>query len=45
VKHGLAIVQQHCTTVETQRMVFEALAFKLDMLWAMIDTIYHAYRD
>ena len=45
VKHGLSIVQQHCTTVETQRMAFEALAFKLEMLWAMIDTIYHAYRD
>jgi pyrroloquinoline-quinone synthase len=45
VKHGLAIVQEHCTTVETQRMAFEALAFKLEMLWAMIDTIYHAYRD
>ena len=45
VKHGLSIVQTHCTTVETQRLVFEALAFKLDMLWAMIDTIYHAYRD
>jgi pyrroloquinoline-quinone synthase len=45
VKHGLSIVQLHCTTVETQRMAFEALAFKLEMLWAMIDTIYHAYRD
>ena len=39
-QHGLSIVQQHCTTVETQRMAFEALAFKLEMLWAMIDTIY-----
>ena len=38
VKHGLAIVQQHCTTVDTQRMAFEALAFKLEMLWAMIDS-------
>lgn len=45
VKHGLAIVQQHCLTVETQRRAFEALAFKLEMLWAMIDGIYHAYRD
>ncbi len=45
VRHGLAIVQQHCTTVETQRMAFEALAFKLQMLWAMIDTIHNAYRE
>jgi pyrroloquinoline-quinone synthase len=42
---GLALVQQHCTTVETQRRAFEALAFKLEMLWIMIDTIHHAYAD
>jgi coenzyme PQQ biosynthesis protein C len=45
VKHGLSIVKQHCTTPETQRRVFEALSFKLDMLWAMIDTIHNAYRE
>jgi pyrroloquinoline-quinone synthase len=45
VKHGLAIVQRHCTTVDTQRKAFEALAFKLEMLWAMIDTIHHAYLE
>jgi len=45
VHHGLSIVKEHCTTVETQRQAFEALAFKLDLLWAMIDTIYHAYRE
>jgi pyrroloquinoline-quinone synthase len=45
VRHGLSIVQRHCTTVETQRRAFEALAFKLDMLWAMIDTIHHAYAE
>jgi len=45
VRHGLAIVQRHCTTVESQRRAFEALAFKLDMLWAMIDTIHHAYAE
>jgi len=42
---GLHIVKTHCTTVETQRRAFEALAFKLELLWAMIDTIHHAYRD
>ena len=45
VKHGLAIVRRHCTTVETQHQAFEALAFKLEMLWAMIDTIHHAYLE
>ncbi len=42
-RQGLRLVQQHCTTVETQRRAFEALAFKLEMLWVMIDTIHHAY--
>ncbi len=45
VQHGLAIVRRHCTTVETQQKAFAALAFKLDMLWAMIDTIHHAYAE
>jgi pyrroloquinoline-quinone synthase len=40
---GLRIVREHCTTVETQRKAFEALAFKLELLWAMIETIHHAY--
>ena len=42
---GLGLVQTHCTTVETQRRAFEALAFKLEMLWVMIDTIHHAYLE
>nr|MBP6668005.1 hypothetical protein [Gemmatimonadales bacterium] len=45
VKHGLAIVQRHCTTVETQQAAFEALRFKIEMLWALIDVIHNAYRD
>lgn len=45
VTHGLAIVRTHCTTVDTQRQAFEALAFKLEMLWAMIDCIHNAYRE
>jgi pyrroloquinoline-quinone synthase len=44
-QQGLQLVQLHCTTVETQRRAFEALAFKLEMLWVMIDTIHHAYID
>ncbi|HEX5386869.1 MAG TPA: pyrroloquinoline-quinone synthase PqqC [Gemmatimonadales bacterium] len=45
VHHGLAVVKRHCTTVDTQRQAFEALKFKLDLLWAMIDTIHNAYRE
>jgi pyrroloquinoline-quinone synthase len=44
-RHGLHLVQQHCTTVETQYRAFDALRFKLEMLWVMIDTIHNAYRD
>ena len=42
---GLAIVTTYCTTVETQQRAFEALRFKIEMLWAMIDTIHNAYRE
>jgi len=44
-QQGLALVQYHCTSPETQRRAFEALAFKLEMLWVMIDTIHHAYLE
>jgi pyrroloquinoline-quinone synthase len=42
---GLQVVTTHCTTPETQRRAFEALAFKIEMLWVMIDTIHHAYAE
>ena len=44
-QQGLLLVQRYCTTVDTQRRAFEALAFKLEMLWVMIDTIHHAYGE
>jgi pyrroloquinoline-quinone synthase len=44
-QQGLQLVQHHCTTVESQRRAFQALAFKLEMLWVMIDTIHNAYRE
>jgi pyrroloquinoline-quinone synthase len=44
-QHGLGLVLKHCVTVDTQRRAFEALAFKLELLWAMIDTIHHAYLE
>jgi pyrroloquinoline-quinone synthase len=42
---GLQVVTTHCTTPEAQRKAFEALAFKIEMLWVMIDTIHNAYRE
>jgi pyrroloquinoline-quinone synthase len=42
---GITIVTAHCTTVESQRRAFAALAFKIEMLWVLIDTIHHAYSD
>jgi pyrroloquinoline-quinone synthase len=42
---GLRLVQAHCTTIETQHRTFEALAFHLEQLWVMIDTIHHAYLE
>ena len=44
-QQGLRLVQLHCTTVESQQRAFQALAFKLEMLWVMIDTIHHAYGE
>ena len=44
-QQGLRLVLTHFTTVETQRRAFEASAFKLEMLWVMIDTIHHAYLE
>jgi pyrroloquinoline quinone (PQQ) biosynthesis protein C len=38
-------VKTWATTPERQRMVFEALAFKLEMLWAMIDNIHNGYKE
>jgi len=36
---ALEILRTHCTSVEAQRRAYEALGFKLGMLWAMIDAI------
>lgn len=40
---ALEIVTARCTTPDTQRRAFEALRFKLEMLWVMIDSIHHAF--
>jgi coenzyme PQQ biosynthesis protein C len=40
---ALDYVRSHATTPETQAAVLAALAFKCDVLWAMLDALYHAY--
>lgn len=42
---GLELVTTHCTGVETQQRAFAALAFKIEMLWVLIDTVHNAYAD
>ena len=40
---ALDYVKQHARTAETQQQVLAALEFKCDVLWAMLDALYHAY--
>jgi coenzyme PQQ biosynthesis protein C len=42
-RFALDYVKQHARTPETQRSVLAALEFKCDILWAMLDALYHAY--
>ena len=43
VEVALAYVREHARTPEAQRAVLAALAFKCDVLWAMLDALHHAY--
>lgn len=40
---ALDILRERCVTVDLQRRAFGALSFKLEILWAMIDTIARAH--
>jgi coenzyme PQQ biosynthesis protein C len=40
---ALNYVKQHVRTLEQQQAVLAALEFKCDVLWAMLDALYHAY--
>jgi coenzyme PQQ biosynthesis protein C len=42
-RFALDYVKQHARTAETQARVLAALEFKCDVLWAMLDALYHAY--
>ena len=40
---ALAYVRQNAKTPEQQALVLKALEFKCDVLWVMLDALYHAY--
>ena len=40
---ALDYVKRNASTPEQQQAVLEALEFKCDVLWAMLDALYHAY--
>jgi len=40
---ALTITLEYCNTPELQREAVRALEFKCDVLWSMLDAIYHAY--
>jgi coenzyme PQQ biosynthesis protein C len=42
-RFALDYVKSHAVAAETQRAVLLALEFKCDVLWAMLDALYHAY--
>lgn len=43
--YALAYVRQHADTPEKQQAVINALVFKCDLLWAMLDALEQAYGD
>ncbi|WP_182418961.1 pyrroloquinoline-quinone synthase PqqC [Bartonella sp. HY038] len=42
---ALAYVKKHANTPEKQQQVIDALLFKTDILWAMLDALQHAYGE
>jgi coenzyme PQQ biosynthesis protein C len=44
-RFALDYVKAHARTTEAQLSVVRALEFKCDVLWAMLDALYHAYVD
>ena len=40
---ALAVTLEYCNTPELQRKAVLALEFKCDVLWSMLDAIYHGY--
>ena len=43
-EHARGVVTTHCLSAESQARAIDALSFKCDVLWAMLDAIEHASR-
>lgn len=41
--NALEYVKRHALTCDQQQAALDALAFKCDILWTMLDALYHAY--
>ena len=44
-EHALEVVTAHCLTAETQARAVDALSFKCDVLWSLMDAIDKAYPE
>lgn len=44
-EHALEVVTTHCTSVESQARAVDALSFKCDVLWSLMDAIDRAYPE
>jgi pyrroloquinoline-quinone synthase len=44
-EHALEVVTTYCLSVESQARAVDALSFKCDVLWSLMDAIDHAYPE
>jgi pyrroloquinoline-quinone synthase len=44
-EHALEVVTKHCLSAEAQARAVDALSFKCDVLWSLMDAIDHAYPE
>ena len=44
-EHALQVVTEYCRTAEERAAAVDALSFKCDVLWSMLDAIDRAYAD
>lgn len=44
-EHALEVVTGHCRSLEEQERAVDALTFKCDVLWSILDAIDHAYPE
>ncbi|MER7011686.1 pyrroloquinoline-quinone synthase PqqC [Saccharopolyspora sp. NPDC000359] len=44
-EHAMEVVTEHCRTAEEQARAVDALSFKCDVLWSVLDAIDRAYPD